>query len=362
MTSAGLARATLARQMLLERHDVTVPDAVERLVSLQAQLAGPPFHGLATRLERFQPGDLRGPLERGEIVRASLMRHTLHIVTSRDYLWLRPVIQASLSRALRSVTGSRLRDLDLGPLLAAARARMAGAPCPPAEMGRLAAEMHPDRDVSAMTYAIRSLVPMVQVPTGGAWGFGGQPAYALAEERLGTPLDPGPGVPHLVRRYLAAFGPATVAQVQAWSGLTGLKGLIAAMADELVHVRDDAGRDLVDLPGAPRPPDDAPAPPRLVPEYDNLLVGHWDRRLLDDAHRTRVFTGQARVRAVFLVRGRVAGVWALDRSVRGSARVVLEPFGRLRARDVTALGTEGERMLGMLEPGVAVDVRVAPPP
>lgn len=361
LTLRELNRATLARQLLLERAALPIPVAVERLAGLQAQVPNPPYVGLWTRLRDFRRDDLTALLERRQIVRATMMRSTLHLVTAEDYLLLRPALQSALTRALRAFFGQRAQGLDVDRLVAAAQAHLEEQPRTFTALRALLSDLEPDRDPEAMAYAVRTHLPLVQAPPGGAWGYGGSPAYALAESWLGGPLAaPEASWRHLVFRYLAAFGPATVKDVQTWSGLVRLRDAIEELKPGLRAFRDERGTELLDLPDLPLPPADAPAPVRFLPEYDNLVLSHADRtRVIADEHRSRVFLSAGRVRATLLVDGFVRGVWQIERAP-GAIRLVLEPFGPLSGEARDALVEEGERLVRFVADGAETfDVRFA---
>lgn len=360
LTLRELNRATLARQMLLEREGLSVPEAVERLVALQAQVPSPPYIGLWTRLRNFRREDLTRLLEQRRVVRATLLRSTLHLMTAADYLLLRPALQPALTRSLRSIAGRRLEGLDVYRLVAAARAFFEEGPRTFAELRPILADLAPDRDPSALAYAVRTHLPLVQVPSGGVWGYSGKAPFTLAQSWLGQPLPHSEDPRDLVLRYLAAFGPATVGDVQAWSGLVRLKEPVEDLKPQLRTFRDERGKELLDLPGAPLPPADTPAPPRFVPDYDNLVLSHGDRtRVIADEHRSKVFLSAARVRATFLLDGFVRGVWKIEKD-RRSATLVIEPFEPLSKEDRDALAEEGERLLRFVEDGAETfEVRFA---
>ncbi len=331
--------------MLLGREDVSAYEAVGRLAGLQAQVPNPPYIGLWSRLHGFGRGDLTGLIEDRRVVRSSMMRATLHLTTAEDYLLLRPAIQPALDRSLRSIAGKRLEGLDLDRLVSAAR-EMVEEPRTSKELQGRLLEMESDRDPSALAYLVRMRLPLVQTPPAGTWGKGGSPRFALPEPWLGARLaDLGESLRALVLRYLAAFGPAGARDFQAWSGLTGAKALLQEMRPELVEFRDEDGNELFDLPDAPLPPADTPAPPRFVPEYDNLVLSHADRRrVIADDNRKEVFLSAARVRATILMDGFVAGAWRIEKTKK-SAALIVEPFAPLAPQDRDALAEEGERLL-----------------
>lgn len=344
LTLQELNRATLARQMLLEREPLSVLEAVERLAGLQAQVPNPPYIGLWTRLQEFQRDDLTWLMEQRKIVRAVMMRSTLHLVTSEDHPLFRPTLKPALTRALSAFFGKRAKELDIEKLVEAARPFVEDEPRSTGELRGLLLEVEPDADPEAMAYAVRTYLPLVQVPPAGTWGSGSRAAYTTAESWLGR-AEHEADLRTLLFRYLEAIGPATVMDFQAWSGITGLKKVVEDFKPDLRVFRDEEGKELFDLPGAPLPPADTPAPLRFVPEYDNLLLSLADRRrIIADEHRKKVFLSAARVRATFLLGGFVAGAWKVETAKR-QARLVIEPFEPLSEKVREDLREEGERLL-----------------
>jgi hypothetical protein len=349
LTRRELNRATLARQLLLEREKAPVLHAIERLVGLQAQLARPPFIGLWSRLEGFQREELTRLLLRREVVRAPLMRCTLHLMSARDYLTLRAALQPVLGQAMRSALRERAKGLDIQGLVATTRTFFGEEPRTFEELRAFLLERYPKGDERAMGYAVRTHLPLVQVPTEAEWGFPGTADFAVAESWLGAPLEADEKPHPLVLRYLAAFGPATVNDVQTWSGLTGLRDVLEELRPKLRTFQDERGRELFDLPKAPRPPADTPAPVRFIPEYDNLVLAHEDRtRLVADAHRSSIFKSNLRILPTFLVEGFVAGTWKVERK-KASATLLLEPFEALSKRAREELAEEGDGLIRFVE-------------
>jgi hypothetical protein len=345
LTRRELGRATLARQLLLAREGVPADAVIARVAGLQAQVVMPPYVGLWARLEGFERDHLNELLAERRVVRAHLMRSTLHLVTADDYLRLRADLQPALDRAYRGWFGKRSRGLDLDPIVAAAREALAAGPLTTGELTELLAPLAPDRDPNAVGFGARWRLPMVQTPAPGAtWGYGNAPRWALPEDWLGRAVDPPAGPHELVRRYLAAFGPGSVKDAQTWTGITGLRPAFDALRDELVELRDEDGGELFDLPDARRPGADAPAPTRLLPDYDNLILAHADRaRFVPEEHRKLVFSGAGRVSATVLVDGFVAGTWKVDRKAR-ELRIELFAGTRLAARTRRELLEEAERL------------------
>lgn len=345
LTRAELNRATLARQMLLARSERPVLDAIEHLAGLQGQQPQSPYIGLWTRLRDFEREALAGPIHARAVVKATLQRATLHLVTARDYPWLRATLEPVLERSLAAIAKQRrATGLDFERVLAAGRAFLAEEPRPFAALSDMLGELMPDADVGAMRYAVRMKLPLVQVPTRNGWSYPGNPLFTLAEQWLGQPIEAAPDLRALVFRYLAAFGPASLADLQTWSGLTGLKAAIAPFRDELVTFRDESGRELLDLPDQPLPPADTPAPVRFLPEYDNLLLAYKDRtRVIADEYRWRVFLPGLRVRSCVLVDGFVRAGWGLEKTKAGAV-LLIEPFEPLAPDQRDAIAAEGERL------------------
>jgi hypothetical protein len=350
LTTGQLNRALLARQMLLSREAVSVPDAVARLVGLQAQLARPPFVGLWTRIQGFRRSDLLASLHDRQVVRVTAMRGTLHLMNAADYVALRGALQSGLTRGSQSTLRDRQQRFDQGALEAEARAFFGGKPATFDAFRNHLKAKDPAADERAMAYTMRMHLPLVQVPTETAWGFPAASDFALAEDWLGTKVSVEPAPAHeLVRRYLAAFGPATPGDAQAWSGLSGLRPVFEELRPGLITFRDERKRELFDLPDAPRPSEHEPAPVRFLPDFDNLVLSHDDRtRIMADEHRPKVTLKNLQVRATFLVDGFVAGTWKVERK-RKVAALILEPFVKLSRTAVKALEEEGDALLRFAE-------------
>lgn len=345
----ALNRATLARQMLLAREDATVADAVERLAGMQAQEPRPPYLGLWSRLTGFRADDLRAALHDRSVVRATMMRGTLHLVSAADYAAFRTPIQPMLDSALRAL-GKRAEGLDRAALVPAARELLLERPRTFNEIRALLQERFPNADDRALGHAVRMWLPLVMVPTGDRWGFPRTSEFTLAEAWLGAPPDASTAAEALVLRYLAAFGPATAADAQTWSGLPALGEVLDALRPRLRVFADERGRELFDLPDAPRPDEDVPSPARFLPEFDNLVLAYADRtRIISDEHRPALTTKNLRVRATFLWDGFARGVWETE-TKRKTATLRLRPFDRLPQEALRALTTEGDALLRFAEP------------
>lgn len=355
----ALNRALLARQWLLGApRETTALEAIEHLAGLQAQDVKAPYLQLAARLARFDPAEVSSLLERREAVRIAVMRGTIHLVSARDAPGLRALAQPAIGGQTDS-NHKLPQDVDRDALAAAGRALV---DAEPRTFAQLAAELGPrwpDADAKALAQQVRARVPLVQVPPRGLWGRSGAPAHTSLEAWTGaTPPEPGALdlAPH-VRRYLAAFGPARPADFQKWSGRTGAAPAFERLhaAGDLVAFRQpDDDRPLYDLPGAPRPPGDTPAPPRLAGPFDNLILSHADvSRVLPPEHRGRVMTQNGLIAGLVLLDGFVAGNWRLEIAKR-RAGVTLAPFGTKAYDkvDAAALEREAHRLLEALAPDV----------
>ncbi|MEV5709863.1 winged helix DNA-binding domain-containing protein [Actinoallomurus sp. NPDC052274] len=354
----ALNRALLARQLLLARETLPAVRAVERLVAMQAQAPLAPYVGLWTRLAGFRTDELADRINGRDLVRSTLIRGTIHLVSPADLLELRPLVQPVLDRALKTGYGRHLAGLDIEQVATLGRTLVEERPRTFADLGAALGEALPDRDPGALTAVVRTRVPLVQLPPRGVWGRGGQAVHTSAEAWLGRSLSPDPSPEDLVLRYLAAYGPASVKDLQTWSGLTRQRQVIDRLRPHLLSFRDENGTELLDLPDAPRPDPETPAPPRFLPEYDNLLRSHADRtRVLSDDHRGRLATPNDSPRPTYLIDGFVHGTWRITRE-RDRAVLTVEPYAPLSARDRTALLEEGARLLAFAADGADHDIRI----
>ncbi|MEU7423662.1 winged helix DNA-binding domain-containing protein [Streptomyces sp. NPDC040750] len=353
LDARALNRATLDRQLLLRRSERSALDAVRHLLGLQAQNVEPPYHALAARLDGFAPEQLSTLMAGREVARIVTLRSTLHTHTADDCLALRTFVQPARTRELAAFRAG-LTGVDLDRLAALGRELVETEPRTMAQLRRILGAEWPAADPQALAVAARCLLPLVQVTPRGMWGVSGQVALTTAEHWLGRPAGPAPAPESVVRRYLAAFGPASVRDMQTWAGLTRLRDTFERLRPELLTFRDPRGTELFDLPDAPRPDPATPAPPRFLPEYDNLLLAHADRtRVVPAAHRGRNRQGNQAHRT-FLVDGFLAGLWRLD-----GATLVIEPFGKLTGAQREEVAEEGRRMLRVLRPEAAHDIRFA---
>lgn len=348
----ALNRATLERQHLLRRSAaLTATEAVGHLVGLQAQNVKPPYYALAARLEGFCPGDLSTAMADRAVVRIVTLRSTIHTHTADDALSLRPLVQAARDRELHAFRKG-LVGVDLERLAVISRELVEAEPRTMKQLREELLAEWPDADPFALSVAARCGLPLVQVTPRGLWGRSGQVALTTAEHWLGRPAEPTPAPDATVLRYLAAFGPASVKDTQTWAGLTRLREAFERLRPRLVTFRDEKGVELFDLPDAPRPDADTPAPPRLLPEFDNLLLAHADRsRVVPAALKGRTWAGNQAYRAL-LVDGFLAGVWRQDGNV-----LTVEPFGRLTKGQRDEVVGEAERMLRVMSGDGSYDIR-----
>lgn len=340
----ALGRALLARQFLLQRATLPVPDVVAHLAGVQAQVPGAPYLGLWSRVEGFDPADLGRRIEDGSMVRMALQRATVHLATVQDARAWRPAVQPVLDRALNGAYRRDLAGVDPAEVAAAGVALLVERPRPLAEVGRALAQRWPGYDPAALGAAVAYTAPLMQLPPRGVWGRGGKALLA--------PIEVGPAAPvdELVLRYLRAFGPATTSDVRTFLGVGGIREVVDRL--DLRRFRDERGRELFDVPDGLLPDPDTPAPPRFLGEFDNALLGHDDRsRILAVEHRSEVLLKPVRP---LLVDGMAAGVWT-----SGPDGIAVRPLAPLPDDDAADVVAEGERMLAVLWPEAEQAVRFA---
>ena len=349
----ALNRALLERQLLLKRSRQPAINVIEQLVGMQAQSPNPPYIGLWSRIDGFRFEDLSELVVRRKVVRVALMRSTIHLVSARDCLRLRPAIQPVLERQLfgSKIHRTALNGIEIEKLVSAGRALVEERPLTLSDLGKALGEEWAGRDHTSLSYAIRNLTTLIQVPPRGLWGQSGQAVSTTVESWLGSELKPNYSLEKLVMRYLAAFGPATVADIQTWSGLTRLKEVVERLRPRLERFRDESGAELFDLPGAPRPDPDTCAPVRFLAEFDNVLLSHADRsRVISDAHRKHVFTVNGFVRGTVLIDGFVAGMWRIAEEKTRSV-IHIESFMGIRGRLRASVEEEGLRLAEFVSGG-----------
>ncbi|MGX9790978.1 winged helix DNA-binding domain-containing protein [Mycobacterium sp. MMS18-G62] len=355
----ALNRATLARQLLSQRSGMTALEAIEHLVGMQAQAPFAPYYGLWSRLDGFTGDELSGLLTDRKAVRIVLMRGTIHLVTAADCHRLRPLVQPMLERSLQMNTTYRdaLAGVDLAAVADEASAILDAESLTPGELGTRLAERWPDCPPATLATAARNTVPLVQVPPRALWQRSGQVRLTTARAWLGRHRRKPLTIDKLVLRYLGAFGPATVADAQTWSGLNRLSEVFDRLTRRLQRFKSERGQTLYDLPDAPRPDPEAPVLARPVAPFDNILLSHADRtRVISDEHRKLLFSGKNGVfPGTLLVDGFVAGTWELDGKGESTSMRVRPYIGLEATDDILA---EGKRLLelafGVSEPIVEV--------
>jgi hypothetical protein len=333
-----LNRATLARQFLLDRSDQSPLEAVDHLVGLQAQAPLAPYVALWSRLVDFQPQTLAEPVADGRAMRVSVMRGTIHLVTAADAGSLRALLKSMLERRFANSPYARhLIGVDLAEVQARARELLVHGPLTRPQLSKGLQQWWPDRDPASLAYAVTFQVPLAHVPPRGLWGRTGPIAYWPYH------VDPSTvDVDDVVRRYLGAFGPASVRDAQAWCGLTRLGEVMQRLGKDLETFRDEHGVQLYDLPDAPRPDPETPAPPRFLPEYDNVLLSHADRgRVNPDGHPVPLLPGNGAAAGTVLIDGSFRALWRLDRE---QSTVRIAPLGRLTRIQRSDVTREAHRL------------------
>jgi hypothetical protein len=352
-----LNRTLLARQMLLERQLLSPAEAIEHLVGMQAQEPQAPYVGLWSRIEGFDPHELSGLIANGEALRGALMRCTVHLVTVRDWARLWPLTRPVRQRNFQgSAFRKQIAGVDVEALLEAGRALLAERPRSRAELGPLLAARWPGFDPVALAHAASLLNPVVQTPPRGLWRQGGQARWAPANGELPGGIEEQAVLDETILRYLAAYGPATVKDIQAWCGLSGLRAHTERLRPQLRSFRDDQGSELLDVPDGILADPGTAAPVRFLAPFDNVQLAHADRsRIIDAGDRDRVY--QDRLMRTFLVDGFVAGTWQIEGAV-----LHLRPLHAIRGSERDAVHEEGMRLLAFVDPEcVRPQIRMAAP-
>ena len=346
LTLRELNRATLARQFLMERASLSPLDAMKHLVAMQGQVSNAPYLGLWTRLHTFERDSLTQLLESKQVVRASSLRGTLHLLTAEDYVAIHPLLQATLSRNLRLFAG-QAQGFEMEQFVKEMQAYIQAQPRTGVELRAKMEEFFPGMGKQHIADSVKMHLALIQILPAGTWGFTGRPTHIEASAWLGRSLtspEVGLGLHQLILRYLAAFGPASVKDIQTWSGLTGLQSTIDVLKPELRTYRDEQGRVLFDLPDAPLPRAETPAPVHFLPAYDNLVYGYADRRrVIADEHRSFLSSGNIAV-TIFLVDGFARGMWKVEQQ-GALTRLVIEPFEPLSLVVQNELRKEGARLI-----------------
>lgn len=366
LTQRDLNRALLARQLLLARVRKPAAAAIEHLVGMQAQAPNLPYVGLWARLEGFDTDELSRLVTSRKAVRMSLMRNTIHLVTARDAFRLKPLFTELAQRGYvhGSPWGRNMTQADLETIAAAGRTIMSERPRTVAELARelsrALGERLPGRDPQAMAYGVRYTVPLVFIPPRGVWQGKGAVTLTTFDAWLGRPPGPSATPEDFVLRYLAAFGPASPADMRAWSGLA-LRASFEKLRPRLATFRGEDGGELFDLPRAPRPGGDTDAPVRLVPDYDNILLAHADRsRIMPAGRHLGMFSSNGVMQGAVLLDGFVRAMW-VPRRAKASTTLEISPFTRALSRaDTSLIDREAEALLRFLAPDDRHEIRHLP--
>lgn len=359
LSNRTLNRTLLARQLLLERTAMPVVQAVEHLGGLQAQAPVPPYLALWTRLKPFKVDMLSKLVIDRSLVRMTLWRGTLHLISADDVYLMRTALQPELNKWAKIVMPPATRvEIDLEKLARLTREHIDTEPRTVAEIGAYLEEQFPEAKARELSTQAQMLVPMIQVPPRGIWGVGGIPQNVAMATWLGRELPEQADVGELIVRYLRAFGPATLADMQAWSRLIGLKAHAKDL--DLVEYRNEAGKVLLDVPDGVIVPEETKAPARLLPAFDNVLLGHADR--------TRIMSEDARSRwgavrngvfpPTFLVDGFLRGTWNVVET-KDTATLTIEPYFKTTKKDMAGVVREAKAVLKVMAPKKA-HVIVAP--
>jgi hypothetical protein len=310
-----------------------------------------PYVALWSRLDGFRPAELSDALAGRAAVRAGLMRATIHLVSARDLHAIQPLTQPVLAGVFRGQFAKHLHA-PLEDVLDAGRELLLAEPRTRAQLSTLLAPRWPGTDPAILGHAVVHHLPLVQIPPRGLWRGVGQPTWALSSAWIDGAAEPD--LDDLVLRYLAAFGPAAPADVRTWSRITGLRAAIDRLRPDLRTFRDEAGRELLDVPGGLLPDPATPAPPRFLPEYDNVALAHADRgRIVPSGSHWDDFPRGSLVGAV-LIDGFVRATWKLDGET-------LHVRGLPAGTDDAAVRDEGEALLALLAPDAAApEVALSP--
>jgi len=342
LSRRALNRTTLHRQRLLSRGG-DIEETIEHLLGLQTQNPLDPYFALACRLDNFAPEQLGQLLTDRVVVRTAVMRGTLHLLTSADYKQLQPTFAPVLERVFNSTSfATDIAGMNRSELLSAAEKLLAREPMTRADLGRQLETRWPDTPGASMAHAATYLLPVVQTTPRGVWGAKGAATWAPSRQWLGDGDSKPEPLDQIVLRYLAAFGPASVADIRVWSGLTGLREVLDGIRHRLRTWKDEDGKELFDLPDAVHPDPETPAPPRFLPEYDNVLLGHADRsRFFLDGATPAGWVGN------LLVDGFFAGSWEM-KEPRPSMCLMVTPHTKLTHGQRHEVECEGYQLLSTL--------------
>ncbi len=363
LNTRTLNRTLLARQMLLERTNQCPLAVIEHLVGLQAQAPLPPYVALWSRIENFDPEELSTLMLDRKVVRAALMRSTIHMVSADDALTLRALVQPMIERATKSSHGKGYDGLNMKELGDAARAALREKPLTLTELGKALGERWPKHVPADLAMGARAARLLVQPPPRGLWANSGRATHVDGEVWLKRKIVKKPDAKGTVLRYLRAYGPASIADMQTWSGLTKLKEVVESMRDELRVYKDGDGRELFDALDGALTDELSKAPVRFLGDYDNLTLSHANRsRIVSEATRKMIATRNGQVPGTVLVDGFVQGIWKVERPTKSRATMVIAPFRKLTKPEANEVEREGARLRDWLAPTAQGDLRLTEPP
>jgi hypothetical protein len=350
LTTRALNRATLARQMLLERSDMSIPETAKFLGGLQAQQSNDPYIALWSRLNGFRHEDLTALIVERTLNRATTMRGTLHLHTADDLLGYRALVQPFLTAQWKSNFLKRFGSEDRQAVVRAGRRLLDKAPMTAGALNKKLKEKFPSAEPIALSSLLALTETLVQIPPTRIWGTGSAPVLTRVENWLPPPYERPLSRENLVRRYLRAFGPASVNDMQIWCRLTRLGAEFETIKDELVVFKDEAGRTLYDFPDAPRPDQDTPAPVRFLPLYDNVYLGYDDRRRMLNEETVQLMSMFQSFKPAVLVDGTISAGWTIT-SKKGAATLEIELYRKMSRREMNELEAEGRRFIDFMDPG-----------
>jgi hypothetical protein len=349
LTTRQLNRATLARQLLLERQELGIVEAVEHLLGLQAQVTEGPYQGLWSRLKGFRHEDLTKLIVDRALARATTMRGTLHLHSADDLIGIRALVQPFLNQVWNSNFRKRFGGNDEKAALKAAIQLIDKEPMTAGALGKLLQEKFPSAEPLALTALLQTRETLIQIPPTRIWGSGHAPILTRIEHWLPPPYERPITREALVLRYLRAYGPASINDMQIWSRLTKLSTEFEALRDQLVTFTDETGRTLYDLPDAPRPDAGTPAPVRFLPLYDNAYLGYDDRRRMLSEHTAEMTNMFQAFKPAVLIDGVIDAGWVIT-AKKGTAVIEVESYRKLLKRESAEIEREGLAFLRFMEP------------
>ncbi|MFF2084953.1 winged helix DNA-binding domain-containing protein [Nocardia sp. NPDC058176] len=362
LSNRVLNRTLLARQHLLERSTLTTAQMCEHLIGLQAQDVPPPFVGLWSRIENFDPATVTTGLDDRTLVRITLMRGTIHLVTPPDALRIAPHIQPELEKVpfRKGFNYGAMVGLDPDEVRAHGEAVLGDEPMSTADLRVEAEKRYPDRDPGHVVSTWLYLLPVLQTPPRGRWRDNSRPVWSRVEPWLGAPLDPTYPVAELILRYLRAFGPASTMDMQTWSRLPAMKKAVAELGDRVRTYTDERGRTLYDAADLELADPDRPAPVRLLGWYDNALLSHQDRSRIVAELDTPPPRAATTMTSPVLIDGFVAGLYKVFVK-SGAARLRISPGRAWTKTEAAQVESEASALLTFLEPESEPRVEILAP-